>query len=158
LKQHTELINKFYSCFQKKDYTGMIECYHPNIQFKDELFSLNGKQASAMWHMLCERGKDLEISFRDIEATEDGGSAHWEAEYTFSQTKRKVHNKIYAKFEFRDGKIIQHTDAFNFWKWSGQALGLPGIILGWSSILKKKVSKEVNTYLNKFIETHPEYR
>ena len=42
----------------------MIECYHPEIHFKDEVFNLNGKKVGAMWHMLCERGKDLEISFK----------------------------------------------------------------------------------------------
>ena len=83
----------------------MIECYHPEIHFKDEVFNLNGKQVGAMWHMLCERGKDLEISFKAIQVNENIGTAHWEAKYTFAQTKRKVHNKIDAQFEFQDGKI-----------------------------------------------------
>ncbi len=30
-------------------------------------------------------------------------------------------------FEFRDGKIYQHTDRFGFWRWSRQALGAAGV-------------------------------
>ena len=157
MKQHQDLINKFYSCFQKKDYKGMIECYHPEIHFKDEVFNLNGKQVGAMWHMLCERGKDLEISFKAIEVNENIGTAHWEAKYTFAQTKRKVHNKIDAQFEFQDGKIIRHSDTFNFRKWAIQALGMPGLLIGGSAYLKKKVLHTANKALNKFIKEHPEY-
>ena len=40
VNQQKELVNKFYSCFQKKDFKGMIECYHPDIHFKDEVFDL----------------------------------------------------------------------------------------------------------------------
>ena len=42
------------------------------------------------------------------------GSAHWEADYTFSATKRKVHNVVDARFELRDGLIVKHTDVFDF--------------------------------------------
>jgi hypothetical protein len=157
MNNHCELINKFYSSFQKKNFKDMIDCYHSEIHFKDEVFNLKGKKACAMWHMLCERGRDLEITFGNVEINDNFGKVHWEAKYTFAQIKRKVHNKIQAKFEFRDGKIIQHTDIFNFWRCSSQALGLPGIVLGWSSFLKKKVSLTANTSLNKFIETHPDY-
>jgi SnoaL-like domain len=135
-----------------KDYKSMIECYHPNIHFKDEVFDLEGRSAGTMWHMLCEGGKDLEILFKNIEVNEKSGSAHWEAKYTFSKTNRKVHNKIKAQFEFQDGKIIKHTDSFNFWNWSSQALGFAGFILGWSSLLKNKVSKSANIALYKFIK------
>ena len=152
MKIQDELINKFYSSFQLKDYKGMIECYHPDIHFKDEVFDLQGKQAGAMWYMLCENGKDLEISFGNIQTNENTGSANWEANYTFSQTNRKVHNKIRAQFKFQDGKIIRHIDTFNFWKWSSQALGFIGLLFGLSSFLKNKVSKSANIALNRFIK------
>ena len=64
------LIEKFYTAFQKRDYDGMIACYHPDIHFSDPVFiDLHGKQAGAMWHMLCERGEDLQIVFSDVVAT-----------------------------------------------------------------------------------------
>lgn len=156
--RNKELIEKLYSSFSKKDYKSMAECYHHEVYFRDEAFELNGKKASAMWHMLCSRGKDLELSYKDIEGNNEIGSAYWEAKYTFSATKRKVHNKITAKFKFKDGLIIEHLDSFNFWSWSKQALGLSGYLLGWSPFLKKKVQQQAGESLNAFISTHPEYQ
>ena len=58
-----------------------------------------------MWTMLCERGRDLTLDWRDVRADDATGAAHWEPRYTFSVTGRPVHNKIDARFTFRDGKI-----------------------------------------------------
>ncbi|WP_250658073.1 nuclear transport factor 2 family protein [Alkalimarinus coralli] len=146
-----ELIEKFYRAFQQRDYQTMANCYHPDAKFEDEAFKLQGNEIAAMWHMLCERGTDLELSFS---VSEQSGkvSAHWEPRYTFSQTGRKVHNIIDAEFEFKDGKIIKHRDQFNFWRWSRQALGTPGLLLGWSSMLQNKVSQMANKSLRSFMK------
>ena len=150
------LIETFYSAFQKKDYKTMAKCYHPDVYFRDEAFELKGKEVSAMWHMLCERGTDMKMTFS---VSEEQGkiSAHWEPTYTFSQTGRFVHNIVDAEFEFKDGLIIKHIDRFNFWSWSRQALGLPGIILGWSGLLRKKVSTMAGANLQKFMKKNSEY-
>ena len=152
------LLNQFYSSFQQKDYQTMARCYHPNATFKDEIFELKGKHIGAMWHMLCERGVDTEITSSDIKADHNKGSAQWEAKYTFSKSGRRVHNVIKASFKFKDGKIIAHQDRFSFWKWSGMALGMVGWLLGWTSFLRRKVSERVHKSLEKFIEAHPEYQ
>ena len=91
------LIETFYTAFQNKDYATMANCYHPEAEFRDEAFTLKGKQARAMWHMLIERGTDLELTFS---VREEMGqiTAHWEPVYSFSQTGRHVHNIIDASF------------------------------------------------------------
>ena len=38
-----------------------------------------------------------------------------------------------------DGKIIKHTDIFDLWEWSKQALGVSGYLLGWSGFMKNKI-------------------
>ena len=38
------------------------------------------------------------------------------------------------------------------WKWSKQALGLPGFLLGWTPAMKKKIQENVNAKLDEFIE------
>lgn len=135
-----ELIRTFYAAFGNRDARGMAACYHPDVVFSDEVFvDLEGSRATAMWQMLCERADDLKIEFRDIVADGSKGSAHWDAWYTFSATGRKVHNRIDARFEFRDGKIIRHRDRFDFWAWASQALGPMGRLLGWSSFVKNRV-------------------
>ena len=152
---NAELIRKFYTSFRNRDARGMAECYHPAIKFSDEVFTdLEGARAAGMWRMLCERGKDLKIEFRDIKADDSVGSAHWEAWYTFSTTGRPVHNKVDASFEFRDGKIIRHRDSFGFWAWASQALGPTGRLLGWSGFVKNRVRAQADKSLTSFLREH----
>ena len=149
-----QLIRDFYAAFAKRDAVGMAACYHRDIAFSDPAFPmLRGKEATAMWAMLCARGKDLEIILGDVAGDAEGGRAHWEAKYTFSQTGRLVHNKIDAVFAFRDGKIIRHVDSFGFWRWSSQALGGIGMLLGWfgplKAMVRKKAAKSLQDYMEK---------
>lgn len=156
-QQQIALINSFYNAFKNKDYQSMAQCYHPDVTFEDPAFKLVGKQVAAMWHMLLSRSKDLTIEF-SVEQKGDKVIAHWEPIYTFSQTGRHVHNIIDAEFEFKDGKIIKHTDNFDFWRWSRQALGMSGTLLGWSGFLKGKVQTMAGKSLEQFIEKHQQYR
>jgi ketosteroid isomerase-like protein len=152
MHRNAELIRDFYTCFANRDARGMAACYHPSVKFSDEVFvELEGAKANAMWRMLCERGKDLKIEFRDIKADDSTGSAHWEAWYTFSPTGRNVHNKIDARFEFRAGKIFRHRDTFDFKDWAAQALGPKGRLLGWSGFLKKRVRAQAAKSLAEYM-------
>lgn len=149
---NAQLIEKFYTAFQSRDADVMCACYHPKVTFTDPAFgTLHGAQAASMWRMLVERGKDLQVTFRDIQADETRGSAHWEAHYTFSKSRRPIHNIIEAEFVFKDGLILQHTDRFNLWKWSSMALGLTGVLLGWTPFLQSAVRKNALRGLEKFI-------
>ncbi|HEX8826368.1 MAG TPA: nuclear transport factor 2 family protein [Archangium sp.] len=149
---NAQLLTDFYSAFQRRDAQAMAACYHPDAEFSDPVFpGLRHARVTSMWTMLCERGKDLELSFRDVQADDRTGSAHWEARYTFSGTGRKVLNRIDATFEFKDGKILRHTDRFDFWAWSRQALGPAGMVLGWSPFLRNKVRAQAGGTLDKFM-------
>ncbi len=130
----------------------MSRSYTDDVIFHDPAFGeIHGEDARNMWRMLIERSKgQLKISFSDIHADEISGSAHWIAEYKFAQTNRNVVNRIHASFEFRDGKISRHTDVFSMWKWSRQALGLKGWLLGWSPLVKNAVRKQTKSLLRKF--------
>ena len=79
------------------------------------------------------------------------GSAHWIATYTFSATGRPVVNDVRATFRFADGLIVDHVDEFSFWKWSRQALGTKGLLLGWTPFLRRKVGGTAKAGLDKFI-------
>ena len=147
-------IEKFYAAFERLNADAMAACYAPDATFEDEAFSLQGRERiGAMWAMLTEavqaKGRDvwrLEAS----QITER--SAHWEATYRFSATGRRVHNVIDAKFEFdASGLITRHRDRFDFWRWSRQALGLPGLLLGWTPMLRAKVRAQAAKNLDRFI-------
>lgn len=152
------VVEKFYTAFQNKDWEGMLQCYHDDIHFSDPVFpDLKGKRAKAMWHMLVSSSKDLTVTFSDIHTTSEKGSGHWEAIYPFSKTGRTVHNKINAQFIFKDGLILRHKDHFSLWKWSQMALGLSGLLLGWTPFMKKKIQLMAETNLGSFISKNSAY-
>jgi len=155
---HEEIIRQLYESLQRRDYRSMARCYHPEAHFKDEVFDLKGKQIGAMWHMLCELGKDMTVAYSQVEADSQRGSARWEARYTFSRTGRQVHNQIRAQFEFKDGKIYRHHDVFPFWRWSRMALGLSGLLLGWTPYLRNQVRTTAAQGLHRFMQKHAEYQ
>lgn len=131
----------------------MLECYHDDITFEDPAFGvLRGEDAKNMWRMLCQtqRGKEFKVITSNIEYTPEAGKARWEAFYTFSKTGRKVHNVIHATFKFKDGKIINHVDRFNLYKWSKQAMGLKGILVGWTPFFRKKLNNQTRFLLSEF--------
>ena len=153
-----QLIDTFYTAFAAKDYAAMQACYATQITFEDEVFNLKGKEAGAMWHMLCEGGGDLQVTHRDVQADDATGRAHWEARYTFTSTGRKVLNIIDAEYQFQAGRITAHRDRFSFWRWSSQALGPTGMLLGWTPMVRNKVRATARARLDKFIQAHPAYQ
>ncbi len=158
---HEQLLRQFYAALQNKDHESIRKLYHPEVEFYDHAFGhLGGKRASAMWHMLLSNISEespLEFRFTNIKADDTQGSGELEAFYNFSLTGRAVHNKIRGTFHFQDGKIIRQRDEFNFWRWSRQAFGFTGLLLGWTPFFKQKFQGEVNKRLDKFIAKHPEY-
>jgi ketosteroid isomerase-like protein len=140
-----ELIRRFYDAFGRCDGDAMAACYD------DPVFpGLEGREPGDMWRMLTSRSTDLKIDLREHEAGGDTGSAHWIATYTFTQTGRPVVNDVRASFRFRDGLIAEHRDDFSFHKWSRQALGAPGLLLGWTPIIKGATRKKARAGLDEF--------
>jgi len=147
------IIENFYRAFDNLDAESMIDCYHKDIKFEDPAFGvLKGEKAKNMWRMLChsQKGKDFKVKASNIVYNNMKGTADWEAYYTFSKTGRKVHNVISAEFEFKDGKIVNHFDQFDLYKWSKQALGFKGLLLGWTTFFKKKLNAQTNKLLSEF--------
>ena len=149
----TETINRFYSAFQKLDYATMQTRYHEEAVFNDPAFGLlDVDQTRAMWEMLCSRAKDFSLVYGNIQLLDDEyTTCDWTASYLFSKNGRRVVNKITAHMKFKDGLIIEHTDAFDIYRWSRQALGLPGILFGWTSYLHKKIQLQAKHGLEVFM-------
>lgn len=154
---HAELLHSFYAAFQRRDYRAMGACYTPDAEFHDPVFThLAGWRVRAMWRMLCERATNLRIEADNVRASAEGGTAHWEAWYTFSQTGRSVHNRVEASFLFQDGKIRRHTDVFDLYAWTRQALGVKGLLLGWTPPVQRAIRAQASRALDAFIEKHGE--
>jgi hypothetical protein len=143
-------IERFYAAFARLDAEAMAACYALDASFDDEAFSLQGRQQVAgMWRMLCESTRQRGMADWKLETSRiTERSARWEAHYRFSPTKRLVHNVIDAEFEFdADGLILRHRDRFDFWRWSRQALGAPGLLFGWTPWFRGKVRTKVASRL-----------
>jgi SnoaL-like domain len=154
MNQNEELITKFYTAFVNENANEMAKCYHQDIRFQDPAFGiLKETKVASMWKMLLERANgNIKIEFSNVIANQNTGQAKWIATYIFSQTNRKVVNKIDATFEFKDGLIIKHTDHFNLYKWSKQALGFKGFLLGWTNFMKNKIQKSAQKSLEIYIQ------
>lgn len=146
----TDIAERLYSAFQKLDGEAMAACYHPQAYFKDEAFELEGAQIGKMWQMLCANAREFSMTFQVTPVDDQRVRVHWEPKYHFSKTGRSVHNIIDAEIEIRDGLIYRHRDVFNFWRWSRQALGLPGYLLGWSGWLQTQVSTQAMAQLKRW--------
>ncbi len=152
MNDNEELIRTFYDAFARLDYKTMQSCYSDDPIFNDPVFGvLQNDEVRAMWEMLCKNAKDFSLQYSLIEVDGEYGTCNWTASYTFSKTGRRVINKVKAHLRIKNGKITEHTDEFDIYKWSRQALGLPGVLLGWSGYLKNKIRYDARTRLQEFI-------
>lgn len=152
MSQETEILSTLLNALKARDGATMASLYHPEATFEDEVFRLKGAEIGAMWQMLCQRGKDLELTYSGLNSPSQGeGHVHWEPVYSFSGTGRKVHNRIDTVVELKDGKIWRQRDRFNFWRWSMQALGPAGLALGWTPLLRNKVKATARQTLDAFM-------
>ena len=159
---NTQTLTRFYTAFAALDADTMAACYAEDATFDDPAFSLKGRrEIGGMWHMLCaatlaKNRDDWRLEFREVRADDSSGHAHWEAHYRFSVSNRLVHNIIEADFTFTpDGLISSHTDRFDFWRWSRQALGYGGWVLGWAPFFQKQVRVQTRAALANYMAKHP---
>ncbi len=147
------LLEKFYASFANGDAAGMVACYHDDVTFSDPAFgTLKGDRAKAMWRMLLSNtNADLTVHYFDLEANGETGEAKWLAKYFYGPKRRLVVNEVSASFTFKDGKIYTHTDDFDLWRWTRQALGLAGTFMGWSGYMRSKIQATTKGRLDKFI-------
>ena len=138
-----QTIEGFYREFAALDAAGMSKRYAAGAMFSDPVFgTLKGERIGAMWRMLCAQASGLKVELKQVSASGNGKSAQatWEARYSYSKTGKKVVNVVKASFEFDEkGLIIDHRDDFDLTLWARQALGVPGIVLGWTPWMQEKI-------------------
>jgi len=59
-------------------------------------------------------------------------------------------DEVRAEFVIKDGKIVRHTDSFNLWRWARQALGLNGLLIGWSAFFQARMQETTRGLLADF--------
>lgn len=147
----SEIVAAFYTALAERDGEAMAAAYAPDAVFEDPAFGvLIGRDPGDMWRMLCSSRTDLAVTHRVVRAGTTSVVVHWVAEYTFSATSRPVRNEVTAHLTLRDGLITGHRDRFGFWRWSIQALGPAGRLLGWSPMLRARVRRTARANLAAF--------
>lgn len=150
MNDNVAVITSLYAALSRRDGAAMAACYTPDATFSDPVFpDLQGAEVGAMWRMLCERATDIRVEVSEIRADSVSGTAHVEAWYPFSATGRTVHNVISASFHFSDGRISRHHDYFDLWRWTRQALGVKGLLLGWTPLVRKAVRRNARRSLDR---------
>ena len=143
---------RFYEAFMVRDHYTMGRLYAEHATFSDPVFPLlNAKGARLMWQMLLSRADDdfgIEVKIR--EDAPRRACVDWVAYYKFSATGRPVVNRIQTEMALSAGKIVRHEDRFSLWRWSRQALGMPGLLLGWSPIVRNKIRAQAAQALRDF--------
>lgn len=142
----------FWESLAAADADEMAAHYAHDASFEDEVFRLSGPEVGMMWRMLFQGAADLRVRTHPLKMS-DAGLAHgvWEAWYTFGATGRRVHNRIHTRLVLRDGKIVDHHDRFPFWRWSRQALGAKGWLLGWTPLVRMAVRRQARKRLGKWM-------
>lgn len=144
---------RFYDAFALGDWHTMGMTYARHATFSDPVFPLLGvDEVRAMWHMLLARAQDFSLNYNIVAESQDGARVVWVARYTFSPTGRPVTNRVVTEMRFAAGRIVKQVDRFSLWRWSRQALGLQGWLLGWSPMVRTRVQNQAAAGLRKFVE------
>jgi hypothetical protein len=149
IRDPRETITTLYQAFRALDGATMEQCYAASARFDDPVFSVQGRERiGGLWRMLCEgsiqQGRaDWRLDFDSVVVEGRKGYAHWEPRYRFGATGRRVHNVIDASFQFdEDGLILVQRDDFDLYRWSCQALGAKGRLLGWMPWFRTQLRKQ----------------
>ena len=103
-----------------------------------------------MWRMLCERATDLRVECGSVRLEGDMARVEWQAWYTYSATGRRVHNRVAASLRLEQGLIRQHDDVFDLYRWARQALGIKGLVLGWTPPVQRAIHRQAIRSLDAF--------
>ncbi len=130
----------------------MQACYADHATFSDPVFrDLNATQVRSMWEMFLVKNDRLTVEFTHVQQRGKFITARWTADYVLSSTGNPVKNIIEARFTVESGKITEHEDSFNFYRWARQALGAKGVLLGWTPFVRRRVQRSAMASLQGYI-------
>ena len=142
---------RFYEAFMVRDHYTMGLLYAEHATFSDPVFPLlNARGARTMWKMLLTRAEDLGIEVKILEDSPTHASVDWVAHYTFGATGRPVVNRVHTEMALSNGRIVRQVDSFSLWRWSRQALGAKGWLLGWTPVVRDRIRAQAANSLREY--------
>jgi ketosteroid isomerase-like protein len=114
---------RFYDAFCTGDTATMEALYAPDVRFQDEIFSFADRAGTmGMWRLLVDPKNGGRFSYTLLGVEGDTAVVRWIADYRF--LGRPVHNEVTGRLRVKDGRIVDHHDAFSWDRWARQALPL----------------------------------
>lgn len=138
----TRALERFFDALRRCDKAALRDCCSPGLRFDDPLISITGRDDRLDWCTLLwtpcdgdgQRIWHLELD--DVHTRGPLGTARWNLRYRYTPTGRLIELAVTSQFTFDpDGSITAQRDSFDFWRWSRQAHGLLGLLLGWTPLL-----------------------
>lgn len=131
----------FYDAFARRDGGTMAGMYTAGATFEDPVFRLKGNDIGRMWVGLLGRARDFSVAYTITQTAAGRGTVEWTARYLFAG-RRPVVNMIVSNIVFDGDRIAQQVDRFDFPRWAGQALGLPGKLFGRFQWFQRAVARK----------------
>ncbi len=144
----TEIVNTFYEALNKGDIKTIRQLYHPEAVYKSEMFTLKGQEVFALWYTASQPEMNLKVECTSLKEVNNEVHTTWNISYQLSVVNRTVKLSEIGLFRFKDGKIIFHQDKYSFYSWCKQTFGPIGWLFGWTTWLKKRVSKQALKTIN----------
>ena len=159
MSDESAVARRLYAARAARDWCTVGALYADDAQFSDSAFAtLDAGEVRAMWRMLLSTVSDLAVEYEVLDETAIAARMRWRATYAFTQTGRHVVNVITAALQLRDGCVVRHVDSFDFHAWARQALGVPGLPLGWVPSFQRKVQARARGGLRRFMQHFDEGR
>lgn len=93
---NAELIERFYQAFQRLDGEAMAACYAPGDLPRPGLRRTAWARGGRYVAPADQPGAGLPPDYANVRADQNEGRAQWVAHYLFTQTGRRVENRIEA--------------------------------------------------------------
>jgi hypothetical protein len=155
------VVGRFFEALALSDWQTMARCYHDKASFSDPIYpDLREERIVYMWHELLAAATDnapkekstnrlnltdLLLEYRILFGDERKAQVQWTATYRYG--KRSVRNEVLSTLAIWDDKIVRQVDEYNFWSWSRQALGLPGLVFGAMPWYQRSVQRSAQSRL-----------
>ncbi|MFN4006963.1 MAG: nuclear transport factor 2 family protein [Chitinophagaceae bacterium] len=157
METHTPAITvatQFFEAFAQLNAQAMCQRYQTMAVFNDPVFGLlHYNELTAMWRMLCSNATNFSLQYEPPVAVDDEYvTVNWVATYTFSATGNTVVNKVKSFIRIQNGYITEQSDAFKLSRWAAQALGVKGLLFGWSGFVQKRIRKNAHKALQRFMQ------
>lgn len=139
------VMKKFYEAFTAQRPADFEGLYAPDVKFKDAVFEYSDRKGTMkMWRSILANPKNtFRFEFDRVEG--DVAYGRWVGDYKLGG--RPIRNELETRMVVRDGRIVEHTDDFDWGKWVKQAL--PGGGLFANRVGQKIITAVLRAVINR---------